>query len=73
MIRKEKTSLSHKIQKQLEKSFSDYMLKTIIRKNVDLCESAIRHQSIFEYKKHSNGAKDYKKLGDEILKKEGLK
>lgn len=73
MIRKEKTSLSHKIQKQLEKSFSDYMLKTIIRKNVDLCESAIRNQSIFDYKKHSNGAKDYKKLGDEILKKEGLK
>ena len=72
LIRREKTSLSSKIQKQLEKNFEPYLLKTIIRKNVDLCESAIRHKSIFDYKKTSNGSKDYTKIAEEIIKKEGL-
>lgn len=73
LIKKEKTSLSDKIQIQLGKNFSSYLQKTIIRKNVDLSESAIRHLSIFDYKQHSNGAKDYKSLAEEILRNEGLR
>lgn len=73
LMRKEKTNLSDQIEEHLKTEFKDYLLKNIIRKNVALSESIVTHQSIFEYSKDSNGAKDYKKLGEEIIKKEGIK
>ena len=41
-------------------------------KNVALSECIITHQSIFDYSKRSNGANDYKKLAEEIMKREGI-
>ena len=72
LTRQEKTSLSEQIYKQLKTDYDDYMLKTIIRKNVALSECIITHQSIFDYSKRSNGANDYKKLAEEIMKREGI-
>ena len=72
LIKKEKTALSDQVQEQLENEFEGILLKKIIRKNVSLAESIITHQSIFDYASSSNGAKDYSKLAEEILAKEGI-
>ena len=53
--------------------YKDYLLKSIIRKNVALSECIVTHQSIFDYSKKSNGAKDYSNLAEEIMKKEGIR
>ncbi len=45
--------------------------KTAIRTNVASAESGTEHKTIFEYAPTSNGAIDYKKLGDEIIKEYG--
>ena len=73
LIRKEKTALSDQIQEQLQEEYKDYLLKSIIRKNVALSECIVTHQSIFDYSKNSNGAKDYSNLAEEIMKKEGIR
>lgn len=72
LIKKEVTKLSKQIQEELEKEYSEYLLKSIIRKNVALSESIFLNKSIFEYDLKSSGAKDYKNLGEEILRKEGI-
>ena len=53
--------------------YKDYLLKSIIRKNVALSECIVTHQSIFDYSKNANGAKDYSNLAEEIMKKEGIR
>ena len=73
LIRKEKTALSDQIQEQLQEEYKDYLLKNIIRKNVALSECIVTHQSIFNYSKNANGAKDYSNLAEEIMKKEGIR
>lgn len=72
LIKKEKTALSDQVQAQLEAEFEGILLNKIVRKNVSLAESIIMHQSIFDYAGASNGAKDYSKIAEEILKKEGI-
>ena len=72
LIKKEKTALSDQVQEQLEKEFEGILLNKIIRKNVALAESIITHQSIFDYASSSNGSKDYSKLAEEILAREGI-
>ncbi len=72
LIRKEKTALSDQIQEQLQEEYKDYLLNSIIRKNVALSECIVTHQSIFDYSKNANGAKDYSNLAEEIMKKEGM-
>ena len=73
LIRKEKTALSDQIQEQLQEEYKDYLLNSIIRKNVALSECIVTHQSIFDYSKNANGAKDYSNLAEEIMKKEGIR
>ena len=72
LIKKEKTALSDQVQEQLENEFEGTLLNKIIRKNISLSESIITHQSIFDYASSSNGAKDYSKLAEEILTREGI-
>ena len=72
LIKKEQTALSNQIQEELENDFEGILLNRIVRKNIALSESIITHQSIFQYSKHSNGAKDYKKVAEEIMKREGI-
>ena len=72
LIKKEQTALSNQIQEELENDFEGILLNRIVRKNIALSESIITHQSIFQYSKHSNGAKDYKEVAEEIMKREGI-
>ena len=64
--------MSDQVQEQLENEFEGTLLNKIIRKNISLSESIITHQSIFDYASSSNGAKDYSKLAEEILTREGI-
>jgi len=66
---KENRVLSRKIKEQLEKNLGDVLMKTKIRVNVALAEAQSNGKDIFAYDKESNGAKDYKELVNEILKR----
>jgi chromosome partitioning protein len=54
-----------------EELASFYLFDTYIRLNVALKESQLAQQSIFEYDKTSNGAKDYMSLAEEIIRHNG--
>tara|TARA_R110000868_G_scaffold6957_2_gene38408 strand:+ start:5878 stop:6639 length:762 start_codon:yes stop_codon:yes gene_type:complete len=45
------------------------LFDTLIRSNTDLVKAQHARKTIFEFDKHSNGAKDYVSLGKEVVKK----
>lgn len=49
--------------------FGDKLFKSVIRENISLAEAPSSGKSIYEYAPQSNGAVDYMKLTEEILKK----
>ena len=55
---------------QLKEFFDQKMFKTLIRRNVKVAEASSHGLSIFDYAPRSNGAKDYKSLSLEIIKRE---
>lgn len=62
-------SLTKAITEEVSKIFGDTLLKSSIRVNVALAESQSNGKDIFAYDPESNGARDYKKLVDEIAKR----
>lgn len=62
-------NLSHQVIATLKKHFGERLFKTFIRDNVAIAESPGFGLSVFEYKKNSNGAKDFLKLCQEIIKR----
>lgn len=65
-------NMSNEVIEQLESHFGDKLMKTKIRNNISLVEAPALMKNIFEYKPASNGAKDYEKLGEEIITRENL-
>jgi chromosome partitioning protein len=68
-----RTNMSTEVTTMLESHFGSSLLGSRIRNNIALAEAPALAQDIFAYKPTSNGAKDYKKLAEEILKREGFK
>ena len=68
-----RTNMSAEVVSMLEEHFGSSVLESKIRNNIALAESPALAQDIFAYKPTSNGARDYRKLANEILKREGLK
>jgi chromosome partitioning protein len=58
------------VAEKLEQGFKEKVFKTRIRNNVSLAEAPGYLETIFQYKKSSNGAKDYKALCKEIIGRE---
>ena len=56
----------------LEENYKEYFLDTKIRKTVMIGEAIMMHKSIYDYAKKSKCAYDYRTLGEEIMKREGL-
>ncbi len=56
----------------LEEQFGDLIFKTKIRKNVKVSEAPFFKKCVIEYDASSPGAKDYKDLTDEVIKREAL-
>ncbi|HPI43685.1 MAG TPA: ParA family protein [Tenuifilaceae bacterium] len=64
----EKKLLAREVRKNVEQSFGERLMDSSIRVNVALSECQSNGVDIFDYDPSSNGAWDYEKLVDEILK-----
>jgi chromosome partitioning protein len=64
-----RTSLSGQVYQELKKHFGDKVFKTIIPRNVRLAEAPSHGRSIAEHDKWSKGARSYKQLTKEVLKR----
>lgn len=64
-----RTSLSGQVYDELKKHFGEKVFKTIIPRNVRLAEAPSHGRSIAEHDKWSKGARAYKQLTKEVLKR----
>jgi len=65
-------NLNKDVKELIDDYFEGKVLKTVIRENISLAEAPSKSMTIFDYKPNSNGANDYLKLTEEILKKEEI-
>ncbi len=61
--------LNRDIHQSIIDAFGEKVFKTVIRDNIALAESPAVGKDIFDYRKSSHGAEDYRMLTNEILKK----
>lgn len=64
-----RTSLSEQVLQEIKHYFGDKMFKTIVPRNVRLAEAPSFGQTIFEHDKWSKGARAYKQLAKEVMKR----
>ena len=64
-----RNALSGQVISEVKKHFGDYVFDTYIPRNVRLAESPSFGKTIFEHDKWSKGAKAYKSLAKEMMKK----
>lgn len=63
----DRLNLNKEVEQTMLNHFNDKLFTTKIRKNIALAEAPSVNKTIFEYNPQSNGAKDYKMLGEEIM------
>jgi len=68
-----RTSLSDQVMNEVKKHFNDKVFETVIPRNVRLAEAPSFGQPISEHDKWSKGARAYKQLSKEVLKRIGGK
>ena len=61
--------LTHSVASEIQNHFGEQVYKTVIPRNVRLSESPSHGQTIIEYDANCPGAKAYKQLGSEFLKR----
>lgn len=64
-----RTSLSDQVKQEVENYFSQKVFDAVIPRNVRLAEAPSFGQTIFEYERWSKGARAYKMLAKEFLKR----
>jgi chromosome partitioning protein len=64
-----RTSLSEQVQTELANHFGDKVFKTVIPRNVRLAEAPSFGKTIFEHDRWSKGARAYKQLAKEVMKR----
>ncbi len=67
-----RTVLSEQVQAEVAQHFGDKLFKTVIPRNVRLAEAPSYGRTIFEHDKWSKGARAYKNLGSEVIKRLSL-
>jgi len=67
-----RTVLSEQVQKEVAQHFGDKLFKQVIPRNVRLAEAPSYGRTIFEHDKWSKGARAYKHLAEEVVKRLGL-
>lgn len=65
----QRTSLSKQVQQELEKHFAELVFKTVIPRNIRLAEAPSHGMPVGEYDKWSKGARSYKALAKEFIRK----
>ncbi|BDU49637.1 ParA family protein [Haliovirga abyssi] len=68
-----RTNLAKNLMKELIETFGKDKIFSPIRKDIKLSEAPYYGKSIFEFAKKSHGEQDYRKFGEEYLKKAGEK
>lgn len=64
-------TLNREVVDKIREYIGDKLFNTLIRDNVSLAEAPSHGQTIFEYKRNSNGAADYLALSREIIERSG--
>ena len=64
-----RTKLSVEVSQEVRKNFVKQVYQIAIPRNVKLSEAPSRSLSIFEYDQECNGAKAYKQLTEELIKR----
>lgn len=64
--------LSEQVQAEVARHFGGKLFDTVIPRNVRLAEAPSFGKTIFEHDKWSKGARSYKSLSDEVIKRLGL-
>lgn len=67
-----RTVLSEQVQAEVAQHFTGKLFHTVIPRNIRLAEAPSYGRTIFEHDKWSKGAKAYKSLAQEIVKRAGL-
>jgi chromosome partitioning protein len=65
----ERKLMNVSVKKQLEEKFPGKVFQTAIRTNMQLAKAQELGKDIFSFDKSSNGAKDYRNLAEELMKK----
>lgn len=68
-----KSRLHRAVEKEIRRKFPGYVFQAIIPRNVSLAEAPSFGKTILQYDPYSHGAKAYRQLAEEILKKEGIR
>ena len=68
-----RTQLAHQVEEEVRSLFPEQVFQTIIPRNVRLSEAPSRGQPIMVYDKRSRGAKAYKALTKEIMRKKKVR
>lgn len=66
-----RTVLGKDIMSRIQDSFGDTVFQTVITRNIRLEESPAHKESIFSFAPKSQGAEQYRMLGEEVLKRVG--
>jgi len=66
-----RTSLSEQVMQELQAHFSEKVFQTVIPRNVRLAEAPSFGKTIIEHDKWSKGARAYKQLAKEVMKRVG--
>lgn len=69
ITRWEKSNLSLMVEETLRANYGEAVFTTKIRKNVSIAEAPLHSKDIIAYAPTSNGAKDYRALVEEILRR----
>lgn len=61
--------LNKVVEEALRNNFPDVLFNTKVRENISIAEAPLTKSDIFSYAPESNGAKDYRALTEELLKR----
>lgn len=64
-----RTVLSEGVKQEVEKHFGDKLFRTVVPRNIRLAEAPSYGKTIFEHDKWSKGARAYKALAQEVVKR----
>jgi chromosome partitioning protein len=65
----ERKQMNVGVRRQLEEKFKDKVFQTVIRTNIQLAKAQEAGKDIFTYDRSSNGAKDYRQLAGELMRR----
>jgi chromosome partitioning protein len=65
----ERKQMNVGVKKQLEEKFAGKVFETVIRTNIQLAKAQEAGKDIFRYDRSSNGAKDYRHLAEELIRR----